>query len=305
MQTIETIQYTILVPERVSSMFDEELFIELTAKAGFEWPDGSALSIATTEGNYTAIFYNNVARVYFDNLFFDDFNSASKSISIFEIFNYSFSLIPKKSIGDIKITGYPLLPLWTKNNLLSFPYEIALFLKDGNGNPDPRILPAITKNYISDVTGYRLRNMTGYSTQFSDEYATSSVYFTAPREVKKEHVYFEWVDDDGNWRSWYFMLKETKTESAKAYSDVVKTISARNNERMVSVDIKRNTVSEVYFSGYEQKDVLEVLNSIKSSSYVFRGDNKERVNVVSETTTNIDIAKEFYFTVKSVTKAAR
>jgi hypothetical protein len=147
--------------------------------------------------------------------------------------------------------------------------------------------------------------MTGYSTQFSDEYATSSIYFTAPREVKKEHVYFEWVDDDGNWRSWYFLLKETKIESAKVYSDVVKTISARNNERMVSVDIKRNTVSEVYFSGYEQKEVLEVLNSIKSSSYVFRGDNKERVNVVSETTTNIDIAKEFYFTVKSTTKAAR
>ncbi len=130
----------------------------------------------------------------------------------------------------------------------------------------------------------------------------SSGYYTETRKVCTDHVFFSWIDDNGFWRSWYFLLAETKNSSKGVTVDLVKNISASFNERVNKIDQKKTTISKIFTSGNEQKEVLEILNSIKSSSYVFMG--SERVNVKSEDTTDFKDIDEFIFTVINETKTA-
>ena len=290
---------TAKVPDLVGSMFDEELFVEITDISKI---DGSSFSITVNGLVIPIIMWGRVGRYYFDSLIFSDFTKAAYHVDITAPFLYSFDLLPKKSIGDVMTIESKLLPFWGGTNIFSTSYNIDVF-KRANGESVKITLPKLTKNVVSDLEKYFTGPEGAYTEQYTEQYMIpSSGYFIEARQVCSYHVLFSWIDDDGFWRSWYFKLAETKISSKGATVDLVKNISSSGNERTSKIDQKKTTTSKIFTSGYEVRDVLEILNTIKSSSYVFMG--SDRVNVKSEDTTDIKDADEFIFTVVNESKTA-
>lgn len=291
------------VPDEVGSMFDEDLFVEITDSSG-AYPNGSYFNLTVNGLVVPILMWGGVGRYYIDNLPFSDFTKAVYEVAItapFESYSYLF---PKKSIGDVKMSGHKLLPFWNGTNTFSLTYPVDVFKKSGESSVKI-VCPKNTKNVISGIDAYFSGAQGVYTEQYTEQYMIpSSGYYIECRKTCSDSVYFEWIDDDGLWRSWYFRLFETKTSSKATSKDVVRNISLLGNERTVQIDQKKNTVSRIFSSGNETKDILYILNSIKSSSYVFMGETKERVNIKSEDTTDFDDVKEFVFTVTNDTKIA-
>jgi len=291
------------VPDEVGSMFDEDLFIEIIDSSG-AYANGSYFNLTVNGLIVPVLMWNGTGRYYIDNIPFSDFTKAVLPIAItapFEAYSYLF---PKKSVGDVKTSGHKLLPFWDGVNTFSLTYDVDVFKK--NGSSSTKITcPKNTKNVIQGMDAYFSGAKGAYTEQYTEQYMIpSSGYFIECRKTCSDSIYFEWIDDDGLWRSWYFRLFETKISSKGASKDVVRNISSSGNERTVQIDQKKNTISSIFSSGNETKDILYILNSIKSSSYVFMGVSKERVNVKSEDTTDFDDVKEFIFTVTNESKTA-
>lgn len=290
---------TAKVPNLVGSMFDEELFVEIT---DISKTDGSSFSITVNGLVVPVIMWGGIGRYYFDSLIFSDFTKAVYHVDITAPFLYSFDLLPKKSVGDVLSIESKMLPFWTGINIFSTSYNIDVF-KYVNGESVKITLPKLTKNVVSDLEKYFTGTEGAYTEQYTEQYMIpSSGYFIEARQVCSDHVLFSWIDDDGYWRSWYFKLAETKSSSKGSTVDLVKNISSSGNERTSKIDQKKTTTSKIFTSGYEAIDVLKILNSIKSSSYVFMG--SDRINVKSEDTTDFKDADEFIFTVVNESKIA-
>jgi len=289
------------VPELVGSMFDEELFVEIIDPSGL-YINGSYFNVTINDVIIPILMWNGKGRYYFDALTFNDFTKAVVHIEITDPFYWAFDLFPKKSIGDILTMQTSLLPFWNGDNIFSATYDVDIFkLIDGSGVKIT--LPRNMKNTVSGVEKYLSGSKGAYTEEYTEEYMIpSSGYYIESRKVCPDHVFFSWVDDDGYWRSWYFKLAETKVSSKGVTVDLIKNYSASGNERINKIDQKKNTISRIFTSGNENKDVLSILNSIKSSSYVFM--NSERVNVKSEDTTDFKDIDEFIFTVTNETKTA-
>lgn len=302
---------TIRYPDYICSAYDEDLFVEIINPSA---ANGSIINIeyvllSKTGGRFSTtarvVMWGGVGRFYFDNIFFSDFTKACIRVFLrVSVWTTSFLLYPKKSIGDIQLVAPILLPFWNGKNVFSSPVAIDVYQSTTNGNVKVT-MPAHTKNEITNVDYIFVSGQGAYTEQYTDEYMIpSSGYYSQNRKVCDNDVYFEWIDDDGLWRSWYFKLQETKISSKSASKNIVTNISASGNERRLLVDQKQNTVSKLFSSGHEVKEVLNILNSIKSSSFVFMGDNLERVNVKSEDTTDINKIDEFIFTVTETSKIA-
>ena len=165
------------------------------------------------------------------------------------------------------------------------------------------VYPKYAKNLLSGMERYFAGQQGAYTEEYTEQYMIPfSGYYIETRKVCTDHVFFSWIDDNGFWRSWYFLLAETKNSSKGVTVDLVKNISASFNERVNKIDQKKTTISKIFTSGNEPKEVLEILNSIKSSSYVFMG--SDRVNVKIEDTTDFKDIDEFIFTVINETKTA-
>ena len=291
------------VPELIGSMFDEELFVEIIDVAS-TYADGSYFVMTVNGLVVNILMWSGSGRYYFDTLSFSDFTKGVFHVDITAPFVYSFDLFPKKSIGDILSLVPVLLPFWNGTNTFSSIFDEDIF-KDISGVTTKVTLPKNTKNVVTGLDKYFAGQAGVYTEEYTGEYMTpSSGYWIDCKEVCTEDIYFEWIDDDGFWRSWYFKKKEIKLTSKATSFDLTKNISALLNERVVKSDQKQNLLSTIFSSGFETKDVLTILNSIKSSSYVFMGALKERVNVKSEDTTDFKDIDEFIFTVTNETKTA-
>lgn len=288
------------VPDAVGSMFDEELFVEITDPSSIA--NGSYFNLTVNELQVSILMWNGIGRYYFDGFSFKDFTKAVLRVEITAPFYYAFDLFPKKSIGDILTLNTSLLPFWNGTNIFSTTYDVDIFKYQEGGNIKIT-LPKNTKNTISGVEKYFAGAKGAYTEEYTEEYMIpSSGYYIESRMVCTDDIFFSWIDDNGFWRSWYFKLEETKSSSKGVTVDLVKNISASSNERVNKIDQKKTTLSRIFSSGYEVKEVLIILNSIKSSSYVFMG--SERVNIKSEDTTNNKDADEFIFTVTNESKTA-
>lgn len=284
------LDYDIVYPDILGSMYDEELFIEAYNLPALTYPDGSPFTFSIDGVSIDLIAWSGKARFYFDDIKFDDFTKATKKFTAtFEGVDCEFFLLPKKSKGDVLDMVVSILPFWSLKNTLS-NIESMVVKKNVGGTITSVTLGATRKNAIDNFDSYFI--------------GSTAYYYNAARVPCSTDTYFEWIDDDGLWRSWYFGLKEIKTSSKGKQVDVIKNISANFNERNTKIDLKSNTVSYIYSSGNEPREVLEILNSIKSSSYVFMGDALERVNIKSEDYTNFKLMDEFIFTVTKETKTA-
>ena len=289
------------IPDAVGSMFDEELFIEIIDPAG-AYVNGSYFNLMINDVVIPILMWGGKGRYYFDALTFSDFSKAVVIVEISAPFIESFVLFPKKSIGDILTLQTSLLPFWNGDNIFSTTYDVDIF-KLVSGAGVKITLPKNTKNTVSGVEKYLSGSKGAYTEEYTDEYMIpSSGYYIESRKICADDVFFSWVDDDGFWRSWYFKLAEVRNSSKGITVDLVKNYSASGNERINKIDQKKSTISKIFSSGNETKDVLSILNSIKSSSYVFM--NSERVNVKSEDTTDFKDIDEFIFTVTYETKTA-
>lgn len=303
--------FIVRYPDYICSAYDEELFVEIINPSA---ANGSIIEIKYRLSSKTGadiittasvVMWGGVGRFYFDNIFFSDFTKACIRMYLhIQGWTTTFLLYPKKSIGDIQEVAPILLPFWNGKNVFSSPVAMDVYKSTINGNVKVT-MPAHTKNKIINVDSIFISGQGAYTEQYTDEYMIpSSGYYNLNRKVCPDHVYFEWIDDDGLWRSWYFKLQETKINSKGASKNIITNISASGNERRLLVDQKQNTVSKLFSSGHEVKEVLNILNSIKSSSFVFMGENLERVNVKSEDTTDINKIDEFIFTVTETSKIA-
>ena len=289
------------VPDAVGSMFDEELFVEIIDPAGF-YTNGSYFNLSVNGLSVDILMWNGKGRYYLDGFSFTDFTKAVYHVEITSPFYYAFDLFPKKSVGDILTIENKLLPFWDGDNIFSATYDIDVFKYSEGGNIKITV-PKNTKNTVSGIEKYFSGVKGAYTEEYTEQYMIpSSGYYIETRKVCTDHVFFSWIDDNGFWRSWYFLLAETKNSSKGATVDLVKNISASFNERVNKIDQKKTTISKIFTSGNEPKEVLEILNLIKSSSYVFMG--SERVNVKSEDTTDFKDIDEFIFTVINETKTA-
>ena len=289
------------VPDLVGSMFDEELFVEIIDPSG-AYANGSYFNLVVNGLSVDILMWNGKGRYYFDGFSFTDFTKAVYHVEIKAPFYYAFDLFPKKSIGDILTIENKLLPFWNGDNIFSATYDIDVFKHSEGGNIKITV-PKNTKNTVSGIEKYFAGSKGAYTEEYTEQYMIpSSGYYIETRKVCTDHVFFSWIDDNGFWRSWYFLLAETKNSYKGVTVDLVKNISASFNERINKIDQKKTTISKIFTSGNEQKEVLEILNSIKSSSYVFMG--SERVNVKSEDTTDFKDIDEFIFTVINETKTA-
>jgi len=289
------------VPDLVGSMFDEELFVEIIDPSGF-YINGSYFNLVVNGLSVDILMWNGKGRYYFDGFSFTDFTKAVYHVEITAPFYYAFDLFPKKSIGDILTLQTSLLPFWNGDNIFSATYDIDIFKYSEGGNIKITV-PKNTKNTVSGIEKYFAGSKGAYTEEYTEQYMIpSSGYYIETRKVCTDHVFFSWIDENGFWRSWYFLLSETKNSSKGATVDLVKNISASLNERINKIDQKKITISRIFSSGHETKEVLEILNSIKSSSYVFMG--SERVNVKSEDTTDFKDIDEFIFSVVNETKTA-
>lgn len=299
-------------PDEITSAYDEDLFVEIINPSAV---DGSLRNIEVwTFDKYnqrivtpaSIVMFGGVGRFYFDSFFFTDFTRATIYIYVYMvIWGFNFHLYPKKSIGDIKITKPTLLPFWNGKNVFSSTVPIDIYRNTIDGNVKVT-MPAHTKNIVENVEYVFSSSQGAYTEQYTEEYMLpSSGYYISTRKICDKSVYFEWIDDDGLWRSWYFQLKETRVKTIDESKTIVKNISASENERLVLINQKQNVISKLFSSGNETKEVLTILNSIKSSSFVFMGENLERVNVKSEDTTDNLKFDEFIFTVEEKTKTAR
>lgn len=289
------------VPDLVGSMFDEELFVEIIDPSG-AYVNGSYFNLVANGLSVDILMWNGKGRYYFDGFSFTDLTKAVCHVEITTPFYYAFDLFPKKSIGDILTIENKLLPFWNGDNIFSATYDIDIFKYSEGGNIKITV-PKNTKNTVSGVEKYFAGSKGAYTEEYTEQYMIpSSGYYIETRKVCADHVFFSWIDDNGFWRSWYFMLAETKNSSKGVTVDLVKNISSSFNERINKIDQKKTTISKIFTSGNEPKEILEILNSIKSSSYVFMG--SERVNVKSEDTTDFKDIDEFIFTVVNETKIA-
>jgi len=182
-----------------------------------------------------------------------------------------------------------ILPFWSLKNTLSNT-ESMIVKKNVGGTVTSVTLGATRKNSLNNLDSYFI--------------GSTAYYYNQCRVPCDTDTYFEWIDDDGLWRSWYFGLKEKKISSKGSNVDMIKNISASLNERNTKIDLKKNQESYIFSSGNEEREVLTILNSIKHSSYVFMGDSLERVNIKSEETTTYKLMDEFIFTVTKETKTA-
>lgn len=289
------------VPDLVGSMFDEELFVEIIDPAG-TYVNGSYFNLVVNNLPVNILMWASSGRYYFDGFSFNDFTKAVFHVEITAPFYYAFDLFPKKSVGDILSLQISLLPFWSGDNIFSTTYDVDIFKYSESGNIKITV-PKNTKNTVSGIEKYFAGAKGAYTEEYTEQYMIpSSGYYIETRKVCAEHVFFSWIDDNGFWRSWYFKLAETKNNSKGVTVDLVKNISTNFNERIIKIDQKRTTVSKIFSSGHEVKGILEILNSIKSSSYVFMG--SDRVNVKSEDTTDFKDIDEFMFTVTNETKVA-
>jgi hypothetical protein len=287
---IEGLGYNVKMPDILGSMFDEDLFIEAYGLSTITYPDGEYFDMIIDGVTASVIVWGGVARYYFDNLQFDDFTKATKKIiAEFGGVDYEFFLLPKKSIGEVTDLNVEILPFWSLKNTLS-NIESMIVKKNVGGVKTSVTLGATRKNSMDNLDSYFI--------------GSTAYYYNAARIPCDTDTYFEWIDDDGLWRSWYFGLKETKASSKGGFVDVVKNISASLNERNTKIDLKKNSISYIFSSGNEEREILTILNSIKSSSYVFMGETLERVNIKSEDTTTYKLMDEFIFTVTKETKTA-
>lgn len=282
------------IPDEFCSMFDEELFIEIydTSIA-----DGTIFSIEMDGVEKLFPVFGSVGRLYLDDFFFDDFNSAYKKVNFGEPINKSIKLIPKKSIGDIEGVPFKPLPLWNGRNALSYSgsFYVHMQMKKQNLN----ILSSFAFEYDKFVA-----TLNTYKYGISED--QEAFVDTYPKTVLPCHTYFEWIDDDGFWRSWYFVEKEMKVTGASNMIDIHRNISTNGNERIQRINLKSNKISKLFTSGYENEKTIKILNSIKTSSFVFMGDDLERVNVKSEESNTYNIKpKEFIFSIEYETKIAR
>jgi len=305
------VNFIVKYPDYICSAYDEELFVEIINPSA---ANGSIISIEIGYFNKSGVLiktpaqvvmWGGIGRFYFDNIFFIDFTKACIQMFLYvSSWGANILLYPKKSIGDVQEVAPTLLPFWNGKNVFSSPVAMDVYKSTINGNVKVT-MPAHTKNEIINVDSIFVSGKGAYTEQYTDEYMIpSSGYYNLNRKVCPDHVYFEWIDDDGLWRSWYFKLQETKISSKSASKNIVTNISASGNERRVLIDQKQNTISKLFSSGHEVKEVLNILNSIKSSSFVFMGENLERVNVKSEDTTDINKIDEFIFTVTETSKIA-
>ena len=303
-----------IVPDAICSAFDEDLFIEIIDSLAAT-DDGDIFNITVNGKVIDIIMWNNKGRYYFDDFFMTDFSAAAIEVNITAPFEDTFYLLPKKSIGDVKSSGYPLIPLWSGKNVISLPYPINIDVITDEGEQEIVNISALAKQYVNDIDYYfytsaddnTLHPFGAYTEEYTEPYRAMmpiSGYYNAVRVVCSGHVYFEWLDADGLWRSWYFMLKETKVSSKSDSKDIITNISGVGNERRLQVDRKKDTITRIFSTGFETKSIIDVVNSIKSSSYVFMGADLERVNVKSEDTTDIEDFAEFSFSITNDTKAA-
>ena len=138
------------VPSAICSMYDENLFIEITDLSE-EFADGDFFAITVDGVVFNIIMWGGVGRLYFDNFYFDNFSDASKSVNITAPFSYQFRMIPKKSIGDISSLSVNKLPLWTGKNTFSYPTIFNLDTIDSEGNREVKSMPELQKNTIENI----------------------------------------------------------------------------------------------------------------------------------------------------------
>jgi hypothetical protein len=287
-EDIEGLGYDALLPDAVGSMFDEDIFIEIQ---GLAIADGEPFSMTVDGVAVSLIVWDGKARYYFDNFMFTSSTAAKVSVVVSAPFDYTFDLIPKKAIGDVAYTPTTLLPFWSLKNVFSSMNDVRTQILYNGTNYDTTHA-ALTFVELNNVDGYYI--------------GSTPYYYNDARVPCSSDVFFKWVDEYGLWRSWYFGLKETKVSAKNDSFNIIKNLDAGLNERTVKVDQKKNQISQIYSSGNEPREVLEILNSIKSSSYVYAylNDTFERVNVKSEDTTNYKLMDEFIFTVTRETKTA-
>jgi hypothetical protein len=287
-EDIEGLGYDALLPDAVGSMFDEDIFIEIQ---GLVIADGEPFNMTIDSVAVSLIVWDGKARYYFDNFNFTSSTAAKITVVVSAPFDYTFDLIPKKAIGDVAYTPDTLLPFWSLKNVFSSMNEVKV----------NRIYNGVAYNTThAPLTFVELNNMAGYYL------GATAYYYNAARIPCASDVFFKWVDEYGLWRSWYFGLKETKVSAKNDSFNIIKNLDAGLNERTVKIDQKKNQISQIYSSGNEPREVLQILNSIKSSSYVYAyiNDAFERVNVKSEDTTTYKLMDEFIFTVTKETKTA-
>lgn len=280
-----------LVPDNPTAMFDEDLFFEISGLNMTTYPNGSTINVTIDAVVTALIVWGGKARYYFDNFMFTSSTTAKKTVSITAPFVYSFDLIPKKSIGDWSNNIFVMLPFWSTLNVFSAMNEVKV-RRIYNGVVYDTTHAALSFATLNNVDGYYL--------------GVTAPYYNLARVPCSTDKFFKWIDDDGLWRSWFFSLKETKASSKSDSFNFIKNVDGFLNERTLKIDQKRNSISQIYSSGNEKREILQILNSIKTSSYVYAyiNDSFERVNIKSEDTTDFKLMDEFIFTIVRETKAA-
>lgn len=287
---ISTGVLSVLIPDEITSMYDEELFIQIN-DLNSSISDGTLYHIKINGVSFYVVIWSHVGRFYFDEIIFSDFSVATVgyefTIPAIVGFSQSFLVRPAKE----RLPGlYKFLPFWDLKNTFSIPTATKIYFNQLAG-AGSETFTNTGKNELNAITGYYIGD-------------TLAAY-DAPRETCSDSVYFEWIDNNGFWRSWFFLLKENRRTPRIESSIKVKNIDSSLNERLQNVDLKSDSVQMIFSSGWEPKDVFDILATIKSSSYVFMGTGKERVNVRSEETTDRRNISEFIFTVTKQTKVAR
>lgn len=284
----DDVQIIAIIPDEIASMYDEDLFIQIQ---DFDdvYADGDYFNLTVDSVVYPILMWGGIGRLYFDDIAFDDFTKTVKEINITAPFEATFSLLPKKSIGDVGSLVENLLPFWNGRNTFTLVEAKTIFF-GVEGDIVESVFAALEKYSIVDSDLY-----------FIGEAGTP---LKETKEVCDNDIYFEWIDEDGLWRSWYFKLKETKVSPKSDTFDYYKNISESLNERHVKIEQKKNMITRIFSSGYEEKSILTILNSIKSSSFVFMGLDLERVNIKSEDYSDFNDSEEFIFSVITETKTA-
>lgn len=282
--------FNALIPDAIASMYDEDLFIELNWVGDIP-ADGAIQEIRVSGKLYKAVVYNGKARVYIDDVKNVDAGFVELIINFGgSSSNYKVKLVPKKSIGDVADLQLKIPPLWNTSTL-SFVKDVDILIEDTGADS----LSAWVKSLILEPTPTKYKIWQSGTPEPSG--------WRYPRKKQSHHTAFEWITEDGNWMYWCFVKVEERRRSKSDLTDFVKQTSRLGNERVKAFELKKDEITETYSSGYEVREVLEMINSIKTSSFVFR--EGVRVNIQSEDVTNLDRAKEFNFSVISETKTAK
>lgn len=291
MRTITGTGISMIVPDDPCSMFDEELFIEIVKATA---TDGEIINVTINGNDVPVVMWNGTGRYYLDALSFDDLSVAALEFSITAPLSETFNVIPKKSIRNPK-WWHNILPLFFGANVFSTTLEIEI-VEYIDGEPSGHVIDPFTKAYFVPDPAAEYYTIGDWPNQLPF------------RAICPDSYFFQWIDDDGMWRSWYFRKGEVRKNASGGQINRVENQYTNGNVRFFDVEMKGYSETTTYFDTGGLLDWLDILNSIKTSSYVLmwnaEDETDERVNIVSEETTSKNNLDEISFKVIRKTKVA-